>query len=64
MTVTTFICETYFADGKYINTKEYFNSSEEAIERAKAWRALGHKANAIAFRVDLATCEVTSNPLD
>ena len=63
MTKTTFMCVTYIADGKTIGTTECFNTPEEAKARAKAWCDFGHKAEAVAFCIDLATCEVGYRPL-
>lgn len=63
MTKTTFMCMTYIADGKTISTTECFGTSAEAKAKAKAWSDLGHKAEAVAFVVDLATSEVGYRPL-
>ena len=48
-TIIHFQCTVYLADGKHISQNEVCATSAEAIERAKAWTALGHKA--VAHRV-------------
>lgn len=63
MTKTTVMCRTYIADGKTISSTECFGTPEEAKARAKAWSDFGHKAEAVAFVVDLATGEVGYRPL-
>ena len=42
-----YICRTYIADGKTVSANEPCATAEEAIARAKAWRAVGHKADAV-----------------
>jgi hypothetical protein len=42
-----YACRTYIADGKTVSANEICATAEEAIARAKAWRALGYKADAI-----------------
>lgn len=40
-------CRTYLADGKTVSADEPCATAQEAIDRAKAWRALGYKADAV-----------------
>lgn len=42
-----YVCRTYLADGKTVSANEVCATAEEAVSRAKAWRAVGHKANAV-----------------
>lgn len=42
-----YACRTYIADGKTVSANEICVTAEEAVNRAKAWRAVGYKADAV-----------------
>lgn len=58
-----FQCTVYLADGKHISQNEICASPAEAIERAKAWTALGHKAVAHRVVINCLAGEVYYYPL-
>lgn len=58
-----FKCIVYLADGKHISQVEPCESASEAMERAKAWRTLGHKAEAYLEVIDLERLEIHHYPL-
>jgi hypothetical protein len=62
-TITHFQCTVYLADGKHISQNEICATSAEALERAKAWTTLGHKAVAHRVVVNYSVGEVYYYPL-
>lgn len=63
-TITHFQCTVYLADGKHVSQNEVCATPAEAIERAKAWTALGHKAMAHRVVTDYLAGEIHYYPLD
>ena len=61
---THYQCTVYLADGKHISQNEICETPTEAIERAKAWQALGHKAIAYRVVIDYWKGEMLQYPLD
>ena len=53
-----YACRTYIADGKTVSANEICATAEEAITRAKAWRAVGYKADAVETLFDWEFCEI------
>lgn len=53
-----FVCRTYLADGRTVSANEPCATAEEAIARAKAWRAVGYKADAVETLFDWEFCEI------
>ena len=64
MKITSYVCNTYIADGKTISAVETCDTANEAIKRAEKWRAIRTKANAYKVVVDTDLCEVYHYPLD
>lgn len=62
--VIHFQCTVYLADGKHISQNEVCATPAEARERAKAWRAVGHKATAHKVVIDYWAGEMRMYPLD
>ena len=60
----SFQCTVYLADGKHISQNEVCETAQEAINRAKAWRSLGHKAQAYIVVIDYAQKKLLNYPLD
>lgn len=58
-----FQCIVYLADGKHISQVEPCDSASEAMERASAWRTLGHIAEAYLQVADLERLEIYHYPL-
>lgn len=61
---THYQCTVYLADGKHISQNEVCETAAEACERAKAWRAVGHKADAHKVVTDYWAGEILMYPLD
>lgn len=59
-----FICVVFLANGKHISQTEVCDTATEAMERAKAWRAVGHIAQAYLRAFDLDSLEICHFPLD
>ena len=59
-----FLCVVFLADGKHISQNEVCETAQEAIDRAKAWRSLGHKAQAYIVVIDYAQQKLLNYPLD
>lgn len=47
-----YACRTYISDGKTVSANEVCATAEEAVSRAKAWQALGYKADAVETLFD------------
>lgn len=63
MTYTRYFCRTYIADGIHVSQTIPCETAEEAISKAAAWKANGHKTEAVKVDVDLDTYEVTKTLL-
>ena len=61
---TRYQCTVYLADGQHISQNEICENATEAIERAKAWRAVGHKATAHKVVINYWVGEMLMYPLD
>lgn len=57
-------CTVYLADGKHISQNEVCATPAIAMSRAKAWRAVGHKATAYKVVLDYLVGEMRTYPLD
>lgn len=57
-------CTVYLADGKHISQNEVCATPAIAMSRAKAWRAVGHKATAYKVVLDYLVGEMRMYPLD
>lgn len=57
-------CTVYLADGKHISQNEVCATPAIAMNRAKAWRAVGHKATAHKVVIDYWAGEMRMYPLD
>jgi hypothetical protein len=64
MKITSYVCNTYIADGQTISGTTHYPTAEKAIARAEQWRAVGTKANAYKVVVDTDLCEMYHYPLD
>ena len=60
---TGFQCVVFLADGKHVSQVENCETAREAIARADAWTALGHKATAFLMVADMETLELHHYPL-
>ena len=58
-----FQCTVFLADGKHVSQNEVCETAKEAIARAEAWVALGHKAVAYIVVVDYAQHKLLQYPL-
>lgn len=57
-------CTVYLADGKRISQNEVCATPAIAMDRAKRWRAVGHKATAYKVVIDYWVGEMRMYPLD
>lgn len=57
-------CTVYLADGKHISQNEVCATPAIAMSRAKAWRAVGHKATAYKVVLDYLVGEMRTYLLD
>lgn len=57
-------CLVYLADGLHVSQVETCPTKDEAVARAEAWRAVGHKAQAFLVAVDMVAGEIRHTPLD
>ena len=60
---TNYICVVYLADGIHVSQSEPCATAEEAIDRARQWTRLGHKATARRMVVDPADGEAYYYPI-
>ena len=58
-----YVCVVYLSDGKTIVLSEHCDTAIEAVERADAWRKLGHIANAYRNELNLDTFELVSHQI-
>jgi hypothetical protein len=58
MIYTRYFFRTYFADGIHVSQTVPCETADEALAGAAAWRANGHKTEAIKVDIDLETLEV------
>lgn len=63
MTYTGYFFRTYIADGKHVSQSVPCETAEKALAGAAAWRATGHKTDAVKVEINLDTCEVTETLL-
>lgn len=56
--IDQFQCVVYLADGFHVSQVEPCECVGEAVARAKAWQALGHKAEAQWVTINTQTLEV------
>lgn len=57
-------CTVYLADGKHISQNEVCATPAIAMDRAKKWRAVGHKATAYKVVLDYLAGEMRMYPLN
>lgn len=57
-------CTVYLADGKHISQNEVCATPDLARDRAKRWRAVGHKATAYKVVLDYWAGKMRMYPLD
>jgi hypothetical protein len=62
--MTTYICNTYIADGKTVSSVVHFSTAKAAKERAEEWRRVGTKAKAFKVDINPDTYEMNIRPLD
>lgn len=60
---TNYICVVYLADGIHVSQSEPCATAEEAINRARQWTRLGHKAKAHRVVVNAAAGEAYCYPI-
>lgn len=57
-------CIVFLADGKHVSQVEPCETASEAIERARAWRKVGHIARAYLMAANMTTLELYHFPLN
>ena len=62
--MTTYICNTYIADGQTVSSVVHFPTAKAAKKRAEEWRRIGTKANAFKVDINPETYEMNICPLD
>lgn len=60
---TNYTCVVYIADGIHVSQNEPCATAEEAIDRARQWTRMGHKAKAHRVVIDVAAGEVHYYPI-
>lgn len=63
MTYTGYFFRTYIADGKHVSQSVPCKTADEALAGAAAWRANGHKTEAVKVEVNLDSRTVTETLL-
>ena len=58
MTYTGYFFRSYIADGKHVSQSVPCETPEEALAKAAAWRAFGHKSEAVKVEINVDTHEV------
>lgn len=63
MTYTGYFFRTYIADGKHVSQSVPCKTADEAVAGAAAWKACGHKAEAVKVEINLDARTVTETLL-
>ena len=63
MIYTGYFFRTYIADGKHISQSVPCKTADEALAGAAAWRATGHKTEAVKVEIDTESQQVTETLL-
>lgn len=63
MTYTRYFCRTYIADGIHVSQTIPCETADEALAGAAAWRANGHKTEAVRVDINLDTSTVNETLL-